>query len=170
VQQLRKEPTVPDITLVTSSSDAEIRKRHAKDIVEWRARQLAANVLRIVRGAGKPHELAPQAAAYLEASEEHFQAARCYPGPEVGDMLRDPRPYNDKLSRDEREIQDAIETIERGVLQIVASRLIGQRTQETAGDSELWKGLIAFERAREAQRVARAVRSNPRRRPKDKPF
>jgi hypothetical protein len=44
---------------------------------------------------------------------------------------------------------DAEHTIYRGVLQIVASQLIGQSVQKSAGDSELHDGLHAYERARQ---------------------
>lgn len=56
-----------------------------------------------------------------------------------------------------------------GALQVIASRMIGQKTQESAGDSEFHRGLRELEEVREGRRrraleEMRASRAGPPRR------
>jgi hypothetical protein len=63
-----------DIRIVSEQSEAEIERKPAEGELDWRLRELAANVLRIVRGAGKPYELLRQMQAVIDASVK-FQKA-----------------------------------------------------------------------------------------------
>jgi hypothetical protein len=42
------------VPIVSENSEADIARHSALARVEWRLRELAANLLRIIRGAGKP--------------------------------------------------------------------------------------------------------------------
>jgi hypothetical protein len=57
---------------------------------------------------------------------------------------------------EDRDRDDAEERIIRGVLQVVASRLVHQRTQEAAGDSEMYDGIRSLENLRAEARKAQA--------------
>src|SRR3546814_2874168 len=63
--------------VVSSNSDAEIARNDALQGLRWRLREIAANLMRIARGAGKPHGVGEQVYAVLEGyrayhrSEEH---------------------------------------------------------------------------------------------------
>jgi hypothetical protein len=56
----------------------------------------------------------------------------------------DENEFNFDLSDNEHERQDAKSEIIRGALQITASRLASQRTQEAAGISEMLAGVRAI--------------------------
>ena len=51
----------------------------AKDLVQWALRDLAANILRVTRGAGKSYELGQQAQYFVECLIAYRQVVGCYP-------------------------------------------------------------------------------------------
>ena len=53
--------------IVSEKSEADVAHHHALERVEWRLRELAANLLRIIRGAGKPYEMMLQMAELVGA-------------------------------------------------------------------------------------------------------
>ena len=59
-------------------------------------------------------------------------------------------------SRQDREREYAERDIISGVLQLVASRLVGQMSQETIGRHEMYGGIKALADLREEERKARA--------------
>lgn len=46
--------------IVSENSNEDLAARQVLAAVRWDLRQLAANLLRVIRGAGKPHLLAQQ--------------------------------------------------------------------------------------------------------------
>src|SRR3546814_17064718 len=66
--------------VVSSNSDAEIARNDALQGLRWRLRELAANLLRIARGAGKPHGVGEQVYAVPEGYPAYHAAAGYYPG------------------------------------------------------------------------------------------
>src|SRR5687768_15892969 len=63
----------PTFTIASEMSEAEIRKADALRALEWLTREMAANLLRVMRGAGRPQDLPQQvidlSGAILEANE-----------------------------------------------------------------------------------------------------
>src|SRR3546814_9772949 len=74
--------------VVSSNSDAEIARNDALQGLRWRLRELAANLMRIARGAGKPHGVGEQVYAVLEGYRAYHAAAGYYPGnDEIADAV-----------------------------------------------------------------------------------
>jgi hypothetical protein len=147
------------IELVSNNSDAAVARQRAKDQVEYRLREMAANLLRCVRGAGKPFELGRQAASFTAALTSYYETVGHYPpSDELSRLLLwdEGRKYEhpDSVGR-----HDAERRIIRGALQIVASELLGQLTQRSAGSDEMRLGtndLIAWREDRRKQHAAEA--------------
>ena len=121
-------------------------------------RQLAANLLRVIAGAGRPQHIVGQVRALAEFIETYEKAAGRAPGPlDFSGCLE--TSYDEELIRRldviEQERVEAVETILSGSLQIAASRLLGQETQKTLAGNKLYKGMRDMERVREQARKER---------------
>jgi len=139
---------------------------------------MAANLIRVVRGAGKPFEIAENAQTFIQALVKYREVAGDL---DVMDQFPAMLSFGAKdylkLNLDEANLEKARgeERAIRGALQIAASRLLGQTTQVRAGEDELSDGARQLvnayaEQARERERkggetaqLTRAVR--PKRRP-----
>lgn len=119
-------------------------------------RVLAANIMRVLRGAGKPYDLPNEAAAFVEACDRYFSAHKRLPDLKnplhralnTFDFLRGSTPVD--IARWEADGSmdrlRAINAICRSALQISASRLLGQTNQEERGEEELLRGIKDFKR------------------------
>jgi hypothetical protein len=134
----------PHLRIVTTASDKEVARRRALPEVRGALQHLVANLLRVVRGAGRPHEILEQNLAVLKAMEAYRKEVGVWPSPdEISEILNfDARPetFADQPPT-ERARWYAERRVMRGALQAVASSLIGQRTQETAGEHEMYDGI-----------------------------
>jgi hypothetical protein len=143
--------------IVSSNSAAELAAQRALDELGWPLSQLAANMLRVVRGAGRPAELEPQMAAVIAIFDRYRAATGAFPGHyEIVEAISlraeaNARKHTDKWSH-------AIDDIVQGSLQIAASQLLGQSTQEAAGRHEVMEGVATIEAIREANRVEALAR------------
>jgi hypothetical protein len=112
-------------------------------------RELAANMLRIVRGAGRPYELPAQMAKVLNLMEDYREATGHYPSDyEIGDTIN---IRNEAGGRSD-DWSHGIDTMVQGALQVAASTMVNQSTQKSAGEHELIEGLAQIEKIREANR------------------
>lgn len=139
--------------------DTEIAKRR----LSWELKELAANLMRVTRGAGKPYEIGAQAAAIVRSFEEYRNIAGVYPNSgELADMLVVERDDDRFLGCDEDELKMmfAERGMVRGALQIAASELLGQRTQAARGETELLEAVRNHAKASESfrRRVAKECR------------
>lgn len=136
--------------IVSENSDGDIRRQRAEDALSWALRDLASNMLRVVRGAGKPYQLGREMIAAVEAMEAYRAAVGHWPPSDaISAMLSGKSTFDLKgLSDGEFNKEHAQETMIRGALQIVASRLAGQRIQESSGEREMAEGRRAAEAAR----------------------
>jgi hypothetical protein len=94
-------------------------------------RELTANLLRVARGAGQPYAVMQQSVAFLEACEEYRDKLQRHPSDHFTQML------NTGPDFDAPDLNHAEHTIVRGALQMTASRLLGQVTQERNDGNEL---------------------------------
>jgi hypothetical protein len=121
----------------------EMQIDDAKNDVSWAVREMTSNLLRVLRGAGRPYDIGRLANETVRAFVSHQKIVGVWPNSdELAKMLA--VGLEDRmLNRDDssRRLADADLTIIRGVLQVCASRLIGQTTQVCAGASEMGKGL-----------------------------
>ena len=138
------------------SSQSE--KRETAAAVKVEVRELAANLLRIIRGARKPHNLWRQMRSCLTAAEDYYKAHGQLPSnPTLHQVLdidaaRDEfRPW---IQRSRKGIHPTKrERIEQKIfeasLQIVASTLIDQHTQVGVAHGALYEAIRELEAVRE---------------------
>jgi len=126
---------------------------------------LAANVIRVVRGAGRPEELGRQCAEVVQAYRDYHEALGEWPSSYlIGETLSvRHREYRAKTDR-AWEWEDAIHQMVAGGLQVAASQLLEQRTQEQAGEREMFDGLRVIEEQRRENAAAAARSKKPTKR------
>lgn len=161
-----------DFKVVAENSEANIKKREIEKRIEARLRELYANMLRIIRGAGDPMDLFRQMQTALEQAIAHqeltgflpsgqfIRAAISLADPylEMREDVREGKITKQDLERWEDDGTIAVMLAEHqvvaGALQIVASELVAQKTQQRLGENELHEGIRAVEKAKEMHRKA----------------
>ena len=126
--------------LVSNNSGADLALRSVRSAM----RQLAANLLRVMRGAGRGHEIPQQAQAIVEACVAYRDATGTAPSDfdlAQSVALDDNREWLEQFSAEDRALRHAESMIVRGALQVAASQMLGQRTQLSARISELVQGV-----------------------------
>jgi hypothetical protein len=156
------------------NSEADLARRYALQKVEDVLRNLAANILRVVRGAGKSWEIPGQAQEFADALAAYKAAVGHLPPSEDLDRMLSISRDASRLERMEDEVRDKVEaqeTIIGGALRIVAARLLDQHLQVAAGEKEFHDGLRYLEEAgetlrkkRQAEQMQRARNPPPARR------
>lgn len=144
--------------VVSERTQKEINKARALEEVESALRQLTSNLLRVVRGAGKPDYLNRDARAFVAAMDAHWEAAGCYASSyelqRTLDVVIDDE-LGDKIGFEENVKQYAMRGMIRASLQIVASRLVDQRTQESKGESDFFDAYNVLQEHRAQMRIQR---------------
>jgi hypothetical protein len=144
------------------------RQEWAKDEFSGALREMAANMLRIVRGAGKGYELLRQMQVVLEAAVKYRDLHDYWPSHDLigqalqlEDEIQLERGRAGTMEKDDidRWSEDgtfdemsAKHSLYRGVLQIIASALLEQTTQKAAGSREFHEALRDLEDIREKRR------------------
>src|SRR5687767_5272269 len=111
---------------MTSTEDDAHRQQALEDVRDA-LREFAANIIRIVRGAGQPLEVGRQAHAFVAALERSPTSALLL-SPEIARILRvdldlkGPAP----VSEEEKAEARALGIMIRAALQLAASRLVSQ--------------------------------------------
>jgi hypothetical protein len=135
--------------------DADLPRQLAMAEVSRTLREMTANLLRVIRGAGKPYEIGPQAEAFLQTLTRYREVTGTWPLDDLSEVLsveRDPK-IMDRLQGDQLDRALAEERVVRGALQVAASRLIGHTTHESIGLHEIYEGINAIEDVRESRRA-----------------
>jgi hypothetical protein len=146
--------------------DEERRREWSRAEFSWAIRDCAANMLRIVGGAGKPYELLKQMQEAIRAAV-NFQETHGYWPQEV---ITDDLQIEDVLEKSRKRLAEgtldqayydrwwqdgtfdrglAERRMYRGSLRAIASELVRQNTQKIAGQREFHEGLSHYEQARE---------------------
>lgn len=147
----------PYLRLAAENDQRTIDQEWARGRLRRPLRELAANVIRVVRGAGRSYEIAEQCIAVIEAYRGYFDKVGSWPAAwEVDQALAIGRDRDTQVYDEAWERAVARETILRGSLQVAASRLVGQNTQENRGRSELMEGVNSIIQIREEARMRRA--------------
>jgi hypothetical protein len=157
------------VRIVSDQSEADIRKRQDSDHLKASLREMAANLLRIVRGAGSA-ALGRQMVQCIEAYQRYRDSHGHYPPHDFvlealnpDKTLEEYRPWIlERTQEDEArwytdgtmDEKYALRQIRNGALQIAASLLVNQLTQMSRGESELLAGTRALEAAHEKRRKA----------------
>lgn len=148
-----------EVRLVSENSEKDIAKQRALDDLSWPMRELTANLIRVARGAGRAYELPRQMVTVLERMEAYRTVVGHYPSDgEISHTIN--LRFMDKEHRDH--VSRAVDTIVQGALQAAASTLVGQSTQKSAGETEIFDGIRAVERAIETLHRERASRKGAR--------
>ena len=96
---------MPDLTVIDGGGpekDERERQRardRAKDDFSWAIREVAANMLRIIRGAGKPYELLPQMQRAINAAVKFKEVHQHWPQEVITNDLQI-QSEDDKLCRE----------------------------------------------------------------------
>jgi hypothetical protein len=195
------EHRMPDFTVIEGGGpEKEERERQKEEKERERAREwarsdfsstireVAANVLRVVRGAGKPYELLVQMQEVVNKAVKYREVHGYYPSSDLIQQVlalydeyeqQEERQRRQEISEESRNVlRDdgyldrlyALHIIHRGALQVAASGLIGQDTQQRAGESELHRGLTMWqqwleERDRKWRESERQRRETPKKKP-----
>lgn len=151
--------------LVSSQTEDEREGRRAKDQFDYALRELTANLLRVTRGAGRAYEVPRQMQACLLAFRAYVDATGVgLSNDEISAVLDVSQDLHGRGFTDEDwQWYGGIEQAMRGGLQLAASRLLEQRTQERRGEDEIIDGVSSIERAREARRKAWVAQPKPTR-------
>ena len=144
--------------LVSNQSEDDLALERAARDIDAALREVVANILRVSRGAGATWKILEQLGDLVQALKAHSKL----PGAMMFDFegcLRSIFPDGLTVTPEgnRREWTYAEERMVSGAMQIVASRFLGQKTQEAAGHTEMFEGLITIERLRKQN--SRAIAS-----------
>lgn len=131
------------VKLVAENDPKELSRKERYYDVERALLGLAANLLRVCRGAGRPADIAEQCFYLLRMFEEYRKEVGQYPLPqEIAETLNFRALQNtDDFQGLALTRQRALEHIIAGSLQLVASSYLEQHLQISAGENELEAGV-----------------------------
>ncbi|MBY3134779.1 hypothetical protein [Rhizobium laguerreae] len=153
----------PHIRLAVENDQPELARRTAEIDLRWPLKTLAANVIRIVRGAGSPAELGRQCADVVQAYRDYHAALGEWPSSYlVSETLSLRHRENHATSDRAWEWEEAMRQMVAGGLQVAASQLLKQNTQQRAGESEMFDGLRVIEKQRSENAAARMQKPKPK--------
>ncbi|QYA13686.1 hypothetical protein [Rhizobium sp. AB2/73] len=164
------DPDKPKLSVVSQRSQKQIDTEHAQDRFDRAVIEMAANVIRIVRGAGKPHEFIKQCADIVNLAVDFDDVAGRFPSDHsisgALDTSSDPIDYDDEYWAFR---QIAHRQMIRGALQVASCRLVGQGLQERSGKNEMEDAFETMIRAvddlrkrREAEKKVARMKALPR--------
>lgn len=142
--------------IVADNSEADLARLRAEEEFEAALSGLTANLLRIVRGAGKGYEVASDAVRLVAAMEGFRTAFGHWPEDDRFSSVLAVRD-TDRFYEDGQGRHDAIETIVSGSLRLAAARLLGQKLQISAGEREVEEGLRTYDAWLQERRKAWAT-------------
>jgi len=146
------------VKLVIDNSEREIQEKYAKAQAEHCFNILAANILRVLRGSGQPYSLHIDAANFVNAFTKAQETGRM---PNLGLWPTNAEHMRTLGTEQDRERwredgslgqANAEDNVIAGALQVVASRLLDQKSQESKGEHEVRQGIMEWSRIREERR------------------
>jgi hypothetical protein len=125
----------------------------ARQDVEQSLRVLAANLMRVSRGAGRPYMLFRNCLEVVKAAQAYHDATGAWPADYIISNAISCDEYRNIENPSEYWIERkaALDTIVRGALQLAASRQLAQIPQERAGEHELMDGVRRIQEVQEAE-------------------
>lgn len=151
----------PNLTLINTQPDMAVALSRADAALTYRLRCLAANLLRIVAGAGKPHRLMSEIEEVLRAAKAVRDASGCLDdiqaALDIVQLMREREearfvPAKDRerhyaAGRYQQEV--GLAQIRQGALRQVAAELLGQSTHSITAEHQIFTGINEVERSRE---------------------
>lgn len=142
----------PKFRVISQQSDTDIAAHSALADATSATALLLANLMRVLRGAGKPSQIVHDADTLVASYQRYFDLKRCYPGQHVASELRNSfGGYGAETTEWDR----GLDTMVRGALQMAASRLLKQRPPGDAGERQLMVGMEVIEKIRKTSRSNR---------------
>lgn len=148
--------------VVSDNSDEDVARHRIEGEMIWALKELTANLMRITRGAGAAERLQSQLIAATKSLIAYHDSGGWVGGSNILQIAMDVETSGDILDRCDarnRQWARAEDTIIKGSLQMAASRLLGQSTQQRAGETEMFNGLCVIEKQREENRLAAHART-----------
>jgi hypothetical protein len=140
------------VRLVSNQSEAEIRRLKAREALTLPWRTLAANILRIANGAGRPADLMKQLTRCTNAMQAYLEAhGRMPPEQLIRDILdcdRAFRGYRPWVEERRTKISEGMQLVRRGALQVVASMLLDQLTLQHKAEYDIHSGAGMLQEAK----------------------
>lgn len=144
----------PKLTIAARNDPEALDRERVRERCLWHidhhTRELAGNMLRIIRGAGRPYQLMDQVIALVREMENAPPGTTC--GAVMETMTE---ALRDGMGRRHGTFEHEIGMMESGALRAVAGRLLRQQLQASAGERELWDGYYQLERERRQLREER---------------
>ena len=153
--------------LISSQSDAEVEQKKIEAELRGALRTVVANLMRVMRGSGKPDQLGRDVAFCAGAFASYHAAFGRHPAREfyfgalnLQAVLEEHRPWVKEAFAEARgrwdedgttDRMEAKQAILRGAMQIIASRMLDQMTQENRGEQELHEGIGALRKSRKSK-------------------
>lgn len=164
---------MPNLKVVSERPAEEIKKQRAAAALGHTLRTLTANLLRIVRGAGKPEQIVDHVEAFARSFTEYCKDTDEMPDTSI---LRGMIGFHCEPSSDDGDrFNDGLleNSICRHALQVVASTLLDQKIPRDNAMRELRAAMRLMEdsqakrkkRRRQAQRIA-AKPASPEKKPR----
>lgn len=158
---------------VAENTQQQIDRNWQQDRLDYALQVLAANIIRVVRGAGSPDDIIDQCNDVLKAAVEyHEKVGRFVSDHAVAAALRLEREKIHDYDSFEGQRLLAMRQMMDGSLQLAASRLRGQLTQQRRGESEMFEAFRELEdlyqerrKKREAEAKAARTKAAPKRKP-----
>jgi hypothetical protein len=139
----------PKLSLAAEAQPHEIERAQAVRELTWSTKEMAANLLRVIRGAGRPLDLPQQIINFADEILEVSKSAHVWAvSSAIEEALQSAMPSWDSHESDQHEGD-----IVSGALQWVASRLVHQRAQECAGSREMDEAIKRQEQWAERERA-----------------
>jgi hypothetical protein len=173
--------------VIEGGGDDRRKTHYAESELSWALRDLAANMLRVIRGGGKAYELLGQTQRLIDAAASYRDANGHWPS---GDTIQRilihhsedeellakaqsgsiPQSAIERWQADRKfDLMDARDAVIRGALQIVASKMIGQTVQASRGAEELNRGMSTAAQITKERRALREAEMREARAKEQKP-
>lgn len=117
-------------------------------------RELVANLLRVMRGGGRPEDVLPQARALTAVCATHREIAGDDPdAAQIAAALKLEMTLEGEVDGEgwSEDWDRAVNAMVQGALQVAAAELLAQRAQAAAGRRELFAGYRTIERLHSRQ-------------------
>jgi hypothetical protein len=135
------------LKIVSNNSEQEIAGNRAREEAEQAAVDLTANLIRIVRGAGRPHDIREQILRLALAMEAHREAGFGFPVDAMAEAIRLPDELRQTEGLSDRGIGLALarQATVNGALQYTASAILDQPLPLRRGEQQMMDGVRGFE-------------------------
>lgn len=127
---------------VTGDGREQYDLEQAEENLSWRVRALAANLLRVIAGAGKDYEIIENCADLIQAAHAYLDLRS---GPEVFSIMaialtdRDWRKQDSRYTHKRQLTAESMaeDRVVQHALRFVAAQLLHQTTQESTNEGDL---------------------------------